>query len=452
LNVYKIKYCFKKTKRYIRFGIVFYVFLLIGVKAPAQSVKSENPIPKDSLFFAEQNSGSSHQQLDLKDIVKDLFELRHHQNPPIANDSSFVIQSLSPPALHAKNDVPQSGKLLFAIFPAVGYTLQTGTTAIVAMNMAFFNGTSDSTNLSTIAINPIMSLQYKQYLLNIISNVWSKKNKFDFLGDWRYYKYPTYTYGLGGHSSVADADLVDYSYIRIYQEALKQINSSKFYTGFGYNLDYHFGIAEKTDATETDFKLYNGSAQTTVSSGLSYNLLYDSRKNSNYAEDATFFNITYRYNSKYLGSDQNWQSVYLEFKKYIKLSPNSHNVLAFWNLDWFSFGGKPPYFDLPSTGWDSYSNTGRGYIQSRLRGPAMLYLESEYRFRLTKNGLFGGVVFANAQSVSELGSNKFETILPGTGLGLRIKLNKISGANLSIDYGFGTHGSQGLFFNISEVF
>jgi len=451
--LYKIKYCFIRSKTYIRSGIIFCIFFLsINNTVIAQLVKPVSHFSKDSLLLTEQNSEAGHQQLDLKDIVKDLFELRHHQHAQIADDSSFVIQSLSHPALETKNDVIKPGKLLFAVFPAVGYTLQTGTTAIVAMNMSFLNGTSDSTNLSTIAINPIMSLQYKQYLLNVISNVWSKKNKFDFLGDWRYYKYPTYTYGLGGHTSIADADLVDYSYIRVYQEVLKQISSSKFYTGFGYNLDYHFGIKEESDATETDFRSYNGNAQTTVSSGLSYNLLYDSRKNSNYGEDATFCNLTYRYNSKYLGSDQNWQSVYLEFKKYIKLSPNSDNVLAFWNLDWFSFGGKPPYFDLPSTGWDSYSNTGRGYIQSRLRGPAMLYLESEYRFRLTKNGLFGGVVFVNAQSVSELGSNRFETILPGTGLGLRIKLNKISGANLSIDYGFGTHGSQGLFFNISEVF
>ena len=153
-----------------------------------------------------------------------------------------------------------------------------------------------------------------------------------------------------------------------------------------------------------------------------------------------------------MGSDQNWQSLYLDFRKYIKLSPHSDNVLAFWNLDWFTFGGNAPYFDLPSTGWDVYSNTGRGYIQSRLRGPGMLYFETEYRFKLTKNGLFGGVIFANAESVSEIATKRFETVLPGEGLGLRIKLNKISGANLSIDYGFGTSGSQGFFFNISEVF
>ncbi len=44
------------------------------------------------------------------------------------------------------------------------------------------------------------------------------------------------------------------------------------------------------------------------------------------------------------------------------------------------------------------------------------------------------------------------TFLPGWGGGVRIKLNKVSGTNLSIDYAFGVNGSQGLFFNIAEVF
>ena len=453
MNFHTIKYYIFRSKRIFPLGIIVCAFIItITNNANAQSVQSLIYTPADSLLHSEKNLESKYPQVDLKDLVKELFEIRHHSTMKMPEDSNFVIHPLSHPVLQTECVDIKPGKLLFAIFPAVGYTIQTGATAIVAMNLSFLNGTSDSTNLSTFAINPAMSLQYNQYLLNIISDVWSKNNKWDFLGDWRYYVYPTYTYGLGGHTSITDADLINYSYIRIYQQALKQIASSKFYAGLGYNLDYHFGIAEQIDTLMTDFQLYNGKVQTTVSSGLSFNLMYDSRKNSNYAEDATYCDLSYRYNSKYMGSDQNWQSVYLDFRKYIKLSPNSDNVLAFWNLDWFSFDGKPPYFDLPSTGWDVYSNTGRGYIQSRLRGPGFLYLESEYRFRLTKNGLFGGVLFVNAESASELGSNRFETILPGTGLGLRIKLNKISGANLSIDYGFGTSGSQGLFFNISEVF
>jgi len=378
--------------------------------------------------------------------------MRHRAKPKaLPSDSVFEVNPLSHPALQqSDNSKIRPGKLLFAAVPAVGYTIQTGVTAIIAMNLSFYSGPANTTNLSSIALNPAYSLDHHQFLLPVIFNVWTKDNKLNLVGDWRYYKYPTYTYGLGGHTTLSDADLVDYSYSRIYQEVLKQIASSYFYAGMGYNMDYHWNIKE--EGTGTDFAAYNGNAKKTMSSGLSLNLIYDSRKNLNYPENAFYGNFAYRNNSTLLGSNQNWQSVQLEFKKHIKFPQNSDNVLAFWNLNWFTFGGKPPYFDLPSTGWDSYSNTGRGYIQGRLRGPGMLYLESEYRFRITQNGLLGGVIFGNAESVSELQSKRFETILPGAGFGIRIKLNKYSKANVAIDYGFGTEGSQGLFFNVSEVF
>ena len=107
---------------------------------------------------------------------------------------------------------------------------------------------------------------------------------------------------------------------------------------------------------------------------------------------------------------------------------------------------------LPNTGSDPYSNTGRGYIQGRFRGSDMVYIEGEYRFSLTPNGLIGGVVFANAESFTEPTNNQFQVVAPGWGGGIRVKLNKYSRTNLAIDYGFGLGGSQGLFVNLGEVF
>ncbi|WP_332369508.1 hypothetical protein [Spirosoma telluris] len=43
-------------------------------------------------------------------------------------------------------------------------------------------------------------------------------------------------------------------------------------------------------------------------------------------------------------------------------------------------------------------------------------------------------------------------MVPAVGGGIRIKMNKISRTNLSVDYGFGMDGSHGLFFNLGEVF
>jgi hemolysin activation/secretion protein len=105
---------------------------------------------------------------------------------------------------------------------------------------------------------------------------------------------------------------------------------------------------------------------------------------------------------------------------------------------------------LPSTGWDDQYNTGRGYVQSRFRGRQMKYFETEYRYRITRNGLIGGVVFFNVENFSG-NPRPYDTFLPGYGAGVRIKLNKKSNANLCLDYGIGK-GSSGFYVNLGEVF
>src|ERR1019366_3868268 len=230
------------------------------------------------------------------------------------------------------------GKLLFAILPGVGYSLVTGINAVTSLNVSFYTGKISTTYLSSITTVAEVSLFKHQIIIPVESIIWTKGNKYLWLGDWRYYKYPTPTFGLGGHSVLSNADLIDYSYIRIYQEVLKHLYS-KFFAGIGYNFDYHFNIKEKGLG---DFQQYNTNATKTTSSGLLLHCLYDSRKNINNPLQGFYSSIAYRNNSTFLGSDHNWQSLLLEFRKYIKLSSHSNNVLAFWSYNWFTFGGKPP--------------------------------------------------------------------------------------------------------------
>jgi hypothetical protein len=142
----------------------------------------------------------------------------------------------------------------------------------------------------------------------------------------------------------------------------------------------------------------------------------------------------------------------IDIRHYVKLPVSSHNILAFWSYNVITLSGTPPYLDLPSIGWDNYSTTGRGYAPGRYTGRNLIYFESEYRFSITGNGLLGGVIFGNAQSIPNSISDNIRPIIPGAGFGLRIKINKYSGTNLAIDYGFGIRGSHGFFFNMGEVF
>ncbi len=365
-------------------------------------------------------------QLDIIDIVDKIFKKTRPGDP----DTMRI-----PP-----------WKFLPSLAPAVGYTLEGGALASLSLNISFYTGNQDNTSLSVVNTGLQYSLR-NQLVAPIITSIWTPGNKYDLLGDWRYDLYPSYTYGLGGHTSYLQGDLMQYQYVKVYQEVLKHFGS-EYFVGFGYNYDYHFDIQDPTPVT--DYPLYDGTATHTTSSGLVAHFIYDNRTNMNNPKNSFYASLLYRYNTTLLGSDNNWQYIQAEVRKYFKLSP--HKVLAFWTWNEFTFGGKAPYFDLPSNGWDTYSNTGRGYIQGRFRGPDMMYAEGELRFRILNNGLIGGVLFANATTVTGWPQQTFGPIYPGEGVGLRFKFNKYSDVNICVDYAFGEQGSHGVFFNLGEVF
>jgi outer membrane protein assembly factor BamA len=348
-------------------------------------------------------------------------------------------------------DIVPGEKPVFTIFPAIGYTLQTRYAAILSSNLVFYTSTKSNSRLSVLNISPTYSVN-KQFIFPVLLNIWLKGDQYNLTGDWRYMKYPQSTYGLGSNSTLDMENPMNFNYLRIYQYLTRKIVYS-FTFGLGYTLDYHWNISEEGTANGTisDYKKYGVSSQT-VSSGLALILAHDSRKNPVNPKQGDNIQIIYRDNMKFLGSESNWQSLLINISKYIPLNKKQTQTLAFWNYDWIILNGKPPYLDLPSTGWDNAYNTGRGFIQGRFRGNAMLYFETEYRFSITRNEILGGVLFSNIETVSGAPSYQFQKLQPGYGLGLRIKLNKKSNTNLAVDYGFGTHGMRGFFVNLGEVF
>jgi hypothetical protein len=352
-----------------------------------------------------------------------------------------------------KDTVIDTRNIHFGVLPAVGYTLQTRFAAIVSANAAFFTRQKGVPNQKLSSVQgSIAYTANKQIILPLLARIYFQGDRYTLISNYRYLKYPSLTYGLGGHTHIEDGYTIDFFYLKLHQALLRKM-SKNFYFGFGYDFDYLWGIREVNPppAHKTDFDKY-GFHSTETASGPSFHLVYDSRQNSINPDYGQFLNIVYSPKFIFMGSDANWQSLHVEFRKYLSLDDRSRNLLSFWSYNWLTLDGKPPYLLLPSTGWDETYSTGRGYIQGRYRGRNMLYDELAYRFIVTDNGILGAVAFVNAESFSEPHSNCFEVIAPGAGLGIRLKLNKFSGTNLSIDYGFGKEGSKGLFVNFGEVF
>ncbi len=349
-----------------------------------------------------------------------------------------------------KDNLSAKGKGPFvSVMPVVGYSLQSGLTGAIVSNTSFYTDEKRE-RFSNFLVNAYYS-QFHQYWFTANSNIFLEKQKLHFFGDIRYYNFPTQTFGFGTKSTMAEALNIKYSYLRIYQYLFRELSSNLF-AGVGFNFDHHWNIRPDSipGRVLNDLKKYQKEDHST-SAGISVNVQYDSRKNSVNPQGGSYAYFQFRPNLTLLGSESNWQSVMIDLRHYVHFPASSKNVLAFWNYNNFTTRGTPPYLDIPSVGWDYYSNTGRGYIPGRYTGRNFIYLESEYRFAISRDGFLGGVLFGNEEAFFKNWSDK-KTPTPGGGVGLRIKINKLSNTNLAIDYGWGVEGSHGFFFNLGEVF
>ncbi len=157
----------------------------------------------------------------------------------------------------------------------------------------------------------------------------------------------------------------------------------------------------------------------------------------------------------FLGGTSDWQQLSYDARTYVRLSRNARHKLAFWlSGDFVTGAGTAPYLDLPATGTDTYGRAGRGYPQGRFRGDSLVYGEAEYRWTVTKNGLFGMVAFLNTETLSneQTGEKLFDSLATGAGFGFRLMMNKRSKTNLCLDIGFGREGSKAVYFAVQEAF
>jgi hypothetical protein len=327
-------------------------------------------------------------------------------------------------------------KVYFSFLPLSGATDNGNRFLVTSFNATFRLGGIDSTNLSSVYFIPYTNLSTRIGFI-IKPNVWSNKNLWNMNGDLRIIHNDVETYGLGGNTSESNENTISNDQIRMYVNVNRQVKDF-FYIGLGYNLDYFYGIRQSwNQPSPSDFEKYGiGTGPRSTTSGFGPNFLFDSRTNSNNPISGYYSSLSFRVNPRFMGSSYTWSSIYFDNRKYISLNDHSHSVLALWGAYWASYGNVP-YLDLPTTSGDVGEKIGRGYSRWRYRGKQMLYGEAEYRFDISANGLWGAVVFANAQSFTQPETNQFAYILPAIGTGLRIKFNKKSNVNVTLDFAVG---------------
>ena len=373
-------------------------------------------------------------------------------------------------------------KPYFAITPFIGYNPAYGMLIGIGASAGMYLGDPATTPISCGSL--VVNLTAKaQKIFNMRTSIFTSESQCILRGDWRFLIFSQSTYGLGsgivhsGNGGLIFTDggqtdefsgatqQIDYDYVRFYETFYARI-TGKFYAGFGYCLDAFSNVYDhklnldtvpKQTTSHYKYSVENGFSLTSQTmSGLSFELLYDTRDHSIRPTRGYFVNFAIRPNFILLGSSKNSVMVNTEFRTYIPLSSRrSDHLLGFWYLGQFTQKGHVPYLGLPAIGWDMYNRSGRGYIQGSIRGVSLIYAESEYRFPISrKTGILGGVVFVNGTTASsDDGSRElFNYIDPAAGVGLRVMMNRRTLSNLTIDFGIGKNGTKAFYFNLNETF
>lgn len=393
-----------------KFLILLFLFVVLAVKAQDM----------DTYFINKQND--SIPQVDGIDYLIQLFKIKKSQ------------------------EKIQNKKVNFSFFPVDARNA--GDRVLVSsFNATFLLGDKSNTNNSTVYLIPYISFS-NQYGIELYPTIWLKENSWNFVGEYFALNFPQDTWGLGGNTPENNETLVDGNTIRIHQNVLKGILPN-LAVGLGYQYDEHQELEIKE--TNLDADIPETTTNKTTSSGLSIPIVYDNRKNINNPQEGMYSSITFLYNDPSLGSDTKWQSLFFDVRKYFSI-PFARSVLALRSYYWTILSGETPYFDLPSSRSEpGTGSSSRGLQKNRYRSNAMLFFESEYRFNISRNGFFGGVVFANTTSASEYETQHFKYWKPGIGAGIRLKFNKYTKVNVAFDFGISKDYAS-VYLKIGEVF
>ena len=425
-------------------SLVWGLVLAVGAVADAQQLpageeKETVTAPAQAGSAGTAPTGASAPTTDVFDLLR---ALRHKPPPP-------------PPG---PDDYKQR---MIAGAPVVSYGPTSGIGFGVAGNMATYNGPPETTRISSTVAN-VIATSKKQLLINAKMNNWTRDNGWHLAGDNRFYWTSQKTYGLGTDTSAADAVDQKYDTFRVYDALHRRVGPDLF-LGAGLLYSIHRDVRPTDDAateewaaspyvTYSEANGFDPVSQT--SAGFSVRALYDSRDSPINPDRGWYASVSHLlFFEDFLGGTSDWQQVSYDLRGYARLSRDARHKIAVWLSGDFVAHGTAPYLDLPATGMDTYGRAGRGYAQGRFRGEDLVYGEVEYRWTVTKNGLFGMVGFLNTQTLSneQTGERLFDSLATGAGFGFRLLLNKRSKTNLCFDIGWGKGGSRAAYFGIQEA-
>jgi len=436
-----------------KFPLVYRI-LLLALFAGAWQDACSQQVPEDSLRVdslrilrgkAPPSADNLQHQYDIGNLVENIFHPHKKQD-----------------SLHKRSGITIIPNI--AANPTIGFQL--GIKAVAGIKVG-----KDPKTLMSVAATSASATTKGIIYFYISHNVFTNANKWNLQGSLVIAKIVTPDFGMGigyaAGTTKEDSILTNparkgyglNSIYFIFREKIYREVFAGFFLGAGVSFEVRKKIENKSPAdVSTPYNIYTDrygfERDHYQSNGFVFSSQYTTRDNQNRAYKGIHAEVGFRLNQSWMGSTKNAFQFTTDFRKYFSLSHrNPGHVIALWNWGSYLISGALPYLELPGTGKDPGSRSGRGYTVTYFKGTKYNYSEAEYRFPITRNKFLSGVAFFHMQTANDdLGTLLFQRWQPGGGGGLRILFNKATRTNLCLDYAFGAYGSKGFFLGLNEAF
>jgi Omp85 superfamily domain len=284
----------------------------------------------------------------------------------------------------------------------------------------------------------ILTSFWKQDKMRIYANLWLKD-------------IPDHYYGVG----IEDAQNTPKSdsttaYLRFWwQINPKFLFRLKKNLYLGPMVDFNFTKIKEPSQGVQDDPTYQQYGDKNFNAGGGVVLQYDSRDIPVNAYRGVLLQIQGGVYGGYLGGDNNYYLLDIDFRNYLQLAKVDGQTLA-WTIRGRFTTQDVPYAEMSQLGTP---NDLRGYTWGRYRDESMLYGIAEYRHMFMRRSgqersKHGFVAWVGAGTVMQ-DISQISTFLPNFGIGYRFEVQPRM--NVRFDYGWG-NDTSGLYFNFTEAF
>ena len=279
----------------------------------------------------------------------------------------------------------------------------------------------------------------RQLLLALPFELYKKNNTWKIKGEVAYYRYVYNFYGVGIQSALQDREKFTIQYPRFRIDFQKNVGSS--FVGLRYRMDNHKMIQKGPllnlgNHTGSDGGFYSGL-------GIIYQ--WDTRDVLYNPSSGSFIQVESFFNTRYFGSDFEYQRFSLDAAKFFRLGPTGICAL---NMVVGTMSGDVPFYDMMYFGRPTQM---RGYQDRRFIDKNLFILQAEYRLPLFWR--IEGVGFMATGTVGQQFSDIFGHPYKFTyGAGLRLVVNKKDQVKLRIDYGRTINEGGAFYLTSNEAF